>query len=79
MSFTLAVLLKDSDYKLTQFKPAQIEQLETRIVTKESKGKVTPYITCLVRDNGARKFIAVFVYAMCATDEAAQPTQKEVK
>lgn len=50
MSITLATLLKDSDYKLTQFKPAQIEQLEKRIIIKESKGKVTPYITCLVRN-----------------------------
>lgn len=45
----LAALLKDSAYKLSQFKPEQIAALEARITLKESDKKTMPYITCLVR------------------------------
>ena len=46
---TLTELLKDSAYKLTQFSPAQIQTLENSITVKDTRGKPTPYITCLVR------------------------------
>ncbi len=49
MSTTLAELLKDSAYKLTQFKPAQIKTLEAGIVMKESGKTFAPHVTCLVR------------------------------
>jgi len=45
----LADLLKDSAYKLSQFKPAQIAALEAAITLKESGKKSVPYVTCLVR------------------------------
>ena len=45
----LAELLKDSAYKLTQFKPAQIAALEARITLKTTDKATTPYVTCLVR------------------------------
>lgn len=45
----LAELLKDSAYKLTQFKPAQIAALEASITLKETAKALTPYVTCLVR------------------------------
>lgn len=45
----LPLLLKDSDYKLTQFKPSQIDAFEERIFTKDGKGKPVLYTTCLVR------------------------------
>jgi len=49
MTITLGELLKDSAYKLTQFKTAQIQALEASITMKDA-GKVTaPYVTCLVR------------------------------
>lgn len=35
MTISLAELLKDSSYKLTQFKPAQIHALEAGITLKE--------------------------------------------
>lgn len=38
-STTLGELLKDSDYKLTQFNSAQIRSLEEQIITKDSRGK----------------------------------------
>ncbi len=49
MSITLAELLKDSAYKLTQFKPEQIKALEAGITLKESGKKEAPYVNCLVR------------------------------
>ncbi len=45
----LSELLKDSAYKLTQFKPAQIAALEASITLKDSAKASTPYVTCLVR------------------------------
>lgn len=49
MTITLAELLKDSAYKLTQFKQAQIEALEASITMKETGKGLTPYVSCLVR------------------------------
>lgn len=49
MTITLAELLKDSAYKLTQFKPAQIKALEASITLKETEKSSAPYVTCLVR------------------------------
>lgn len=53
-TMTLAELLKDSAYKLTQFKPAQIAALEARIILKDTAKAVTPYATCLVRDKSIK-------------------------
>lgn len=49
MSISLAELLKDSAYKLTQFKAAQILALESNITMKETEKNSVPYVTCLVR------------------------------
>ena len=38
----LSDLLRDSAYKLTQFKPAQIQALETSITVKETGKNPTP-------------------------------------
>lgn len=46
---TLSEILRDSNYKLTQFSTAQIQQLESSIVIRDTKDKSVPYITCLVR------------------------------
>jgi type I restriction enzyme M protein len=45
----LSELLKDSAYKLTQFKPEQIAALQTSITLKTTDKATTPYVTCLVR------------------------------
>jgi type I restriction enzyme M protein len=45
----LSDLLRDSAYKLTQFKTTQIEALEASITMKETGKNPTPYVTCLVR------------------------------
>ncbi|HRP01880.1 MAG TPA: hypothetical protein PLE30_04440 [Candidatus Kapabacteria bacterium] len=46
---TIAEILKDSNYKLTQFSQEQIEKLEKSIITKTLKDKEAYYTTCLVR------------------------------
>lgn len=46
---TLGEILKDSNYKLTQFDTEKIKFLEENIAVRESRGKDTPFITCLVR------------------------------
>lgn len=46
---TLTEILKDSNYKLTQFTPEQISKFEGTIIAKDVKGTQTPYINCLVR------------------------------
>jgi type I restriction enzyme M protein len=46
---TLAEILKDSNYKLTQFNLVEIQNLEKKIIIKDVRGKETPYINCLVR------------------------------
>ncbi len=48
---TLAEILKDSYYKLTQFNLIEINNIEKRIVErKDTKENVIPYIKCLVRN-----------------------------
>lgn len=45
----LEAILKDSQYKLTQFSQTQIEQLESQIIAKEQKGKTVFFVPCLIR------------------------------
>ncbi len=48
---TLAEILKDSSYKLTQFNLVEIDNLEKRIIKRaDSKGNTVPYANCLVRN-----------------------------
>ena len=47
----LSQILKDSDYKLTQFSESKVKALEGKITSKENKsGKKDFYTTCLVRN-----------------------------
>ncbi len=45
----LAEILKDSDYKLSQFKNDEVAWLEQSIFLKSSSKGDVPYIKCLVR------------------------------
>jgi type I restriction enzyme M protein len=45
----LADILKDSNYKLSQFTVAEIEKLEQTITLKATKSGEVPYTVCLVR------------------------------
>lgn len=46
---TLAEILKDTNYKLTQFSTDKIKTLEESIVTKETRDKDLPFVDCIVR------------------------------
>lgn len=47
---TIAEILRDSNYKITQFDLVQIQEFEKRIVTRpDKKGVSIPYVTCAVR------------------------------
>lgn len=46
---TLTDLIKDSAYKLSQFKPVQIAALEASITLKDTAKTPAPYVDCLVR------------------------------
>jgi type I restriction enzyme M protein len=50
----LADILKDSNYKLSQFTTAEIEQLERNITLKPAKSGEVPYTTCLVRQKAIK-------------------------
>lgn len=54
MTNALGELLRDSAYKLTQFSEAKIQALESSISNKEIRGKLTPHVTCLVRNKEIR-------------------------
>ena len=62
MTVTLADLLKDSAYRLDQFKPEHISALEAGITLKEAGKAAAPYVTCLARGKGrqAQRFEAVW-------------------
>ena len=46
----LADILRDSNYKLSQFNQSEIDWLESSIFIKQTKKGDTPYIKCLVRN-----------------------------
>jgi type I restriction enzyme M protein len=50
----LTEILKDSNYKLTQFTPDQVSNIENAIIYKEIKGVILPYFNCLVRKKEIR-------------------------
>lgn len=54
MGLSLSVLLRDSAYKLTQFKPEHIAALEASIKVKANKGGEVAYVTCLKRGKDIR-------------------------
>ena len=45
----ISEILKESNYKLTQFSQEQIDKLDKSITEKDNKGKIGYYVTCLVR------------------------------
>ncbi|MBL4730169.1 MAG: N-6 DNA methylase [Sulfurimonas sp.] len=45
----ISEILKDTNYKLTQFKSQHIQEIESLIFEKELRGKSTNFIKCLVR------------------------------
>ena len=68
MTISMAELLKDSAYKLTQFKPAQIQALEASITMKETEKNSAPYVTCLVRGKPIKLTPEEAVRQLCSDD-----------
>lgn len=76
---TLAEILRDSAYKLTQFSEDKIKKLEKSITVKDVKGAPTPYITCLVR-NSEKKLtpeeVVRQLYVMVLNEDLGYPTTR---
>lgn len=72
----LPVLLKDTDYKLTQFSDEKIDRFEERIYSKDVKGKPTLYTECLVRSKEIKLTPEEAVrqlYIMVLTEDLSYP------
>ena len=50
----LSFLLRDSNYRLTQFSEKKIQQLEDNIIFRTTKDAEIPYINCLIRKKEIR-------------------------
>lgn len=79
MTTTLTELLKDSAYRLTQFKPEQIDELENAITLKQTGKQLVPYVTCLVRGKPIRLTPEEAVrqlYVMVLKDDLGYPVSR---
>lgn len=77
----LSDLLRDSDYKLTQFKPEQIKALEASITVKDVGKKPALYVTCLVRGKPIKLSPEEAVrqlYVMVLRDDLGYPVSRMV-
>ena len=75
----LAEILKDSNFKLTQFSADKIKALEENIIIKDSKDKSVPYINCLVRKKEIKLTPEEAVrqlYVMVLTNDFGYPTTR---
>lgn len=76
---TLTDILKDSNYKLTQFSQSIISQFENSIFTKEIKGKEVPYVECIVRKKEIKltpEEVIRQLYLLVLTEELGYPTSR---
>ena len=75
----LPILLKDTNYKLTQFTQDKIDQFEERIYIKDVRGKPTLYTECIVRKKEIKLTPEEAVrqlYLMILTDDMGYPTDR---
>lgn len=76
---TISEILKDSNYKLTQFDPKYIQELENSIFEKVSRGKTQPYIKCLIRKKDIKltpEEVVRQLYLKVLTEEYQYPTDR---
>jgi len=52
--FHISDILKDSNYKLSQFEDDEIESFNRAVVFREIKNKSVPYVKCIVREKEIR-------------------------
>lgn len=79
INMILAEVLKDSNYKLTQFSAEKVKFLEENITVRETRGKDTPYINCLVRKKEIKLTPEEAVrqlYVMVLTQDFGYPTDR---
>ena len=79
MTITLATLLRDSAYKLSQFKSSQIAALEAAITIKDSGKKEAPYVNCLVRGKPIKltpEEVVRQLYVMVLRDDLGYPVSR---
>lgn len=79
MNTTLGDILKDTAYKLDQFKPYQIKMLEAGITLKESGKNISPYVTCQVRGKPVKltpEEAMRQLYVMVLRDEFSYPVDR---
>lgn len=72
-------ILKDSDYKLTQFNLVKINELEKGIATKTVRGKEVPYVHCLIRKKDIRltpEEVVRQLYIRVLMDEYGYPADR---
>lgn len=75
----LSEILTGSEYRLSQFSEDKIARLENNIETKETNGKVVPYITCLVRNKSIKltpEEIVRQLYLMVLTEDFRYPVSR---
>lgn len=75
----LAELLKDSAYTLTQFKPAQIAELEASITQKDTGKAASFHVNCLVRGKPVKLTPEEAVrqlYVMVLKDDLGYPVNR---
>ncbi|MEX2362551.1 MAG: type I restriction enzyme HsdR N-terminal domain-containing protein, partial [Balneolaceae bacterium] len=79
MLFPISEILRDSNYKLTQFTNEKIEKLEEGIFVKESRGKSVPYQKCVVRNKDVRltpEEVVRQLYAMVLIEDFGYPVDR---
>lgn len=75
----LSDILRDSNYSLTQFKDDKISKLESGIFIKETRGKESAYINCLIREKAIRltpEEVVRQLYLMVLMDDYGYPTDR---
>ncbi len=75
----ISEILKDSNYKLTQFTDEQINQLNQKIIIKETKGKINYYINCLVRKKEIKltpEEVVRQLYVLSLSEKYLYPTDR---
>ncbi len=77
---TLAEILRDSDYKLTQFNLVEIHNLESRIEIKtDAKGKESYYVICAIRNKPIKltpEEVIRQLYLQMLMDELGYPASR---
>ncbi|RHW35049.1 N-6 DNA methylase [Oceanobacillus profundus] len=75
----LSDILKDSNYKLTQFSQDKIDFIESHIFEKEVRGKIVPYFNCHVRKREIKltsEEVIRQLYIMVLTQDLGYPTDR---